>query len=134
MAAYQRRFVEQQLEKNPIRHRIKKMVSSARSYAKCNSIPFDLTLAWMLENYSDLVTCPALGVPLNWASKGGHCPESPSLDRIVPRLGYIKGNVQVISYRANRMKNDASLAELRTFIAWVASLTADPVLAGPIRD
>ena len=37
---------------------------------------------------------------------------APTLDRIDNDLGYVKGNIQVISYRANRMKSDASLNEL----------------------
>jgi hypothetical protein len=44
---------------------------------------------------------------------------SPSLDRIVPELGYVKGNVRVISDRANRIKRDATLEELRAIVKYV---------------
>jgi hypothetical protein len=37
------------------------------------------------------------------------------LDKIVPELGYVKGNVQVISTLANTMKNQASIEQLLTF-------------------
>lgn len=40
---------------------------------------------------------------------------SPSLDRIDNRMGYVPGNVWVISWKANRMKSDASMEELRVF-------------------
>jgi hypothetical protein len=55
--------------------------------------------------------CPALGLPI----RVGHVRtgNSPSLDRIDPSLGYIPGNVRVISDKANRLKSDRSLAELR---------------------
>jgi hypothetical protein len=44
---------------------------------------------------------------------------SPSLDRIKPELGYVPGNIQVISARANVMKNDATPEELLAFANWV---------------
>jgi hypothetical protein len=37
----------------------------------------------------------------------------PTLDRVDPVCGYVPGNVWVISWRANRLKQDASLDELR---------------------
>jgi hypothetical protein len=43
-------------------------------------------------------------------------PNSPSLDKIIPSKGYIKGNVWVISNRANTLKNDASLQELELLV------------------
>ncbi|WP_457898002.1 hypothetical protein [Rhizobium sp. LEGMi166a] len=42
---------------------------------------------------------------------------SPSLDRIIPSLGYVPGNVQVISNRANRFKSDATVEEVRLLLA-----------------
>lgn len=55
--------------------------------------------------------CPALGIPL--ATAGQRSATSPSLDRIEPNLGYVRGNVRVISDRANRIKGDRGLEELR---------------------
>lgn len=63
--------------------------------------------------------CPALGVKLTPGNKKGPLPHAPSLDRIKPELGYIPGNIQVISFRANTMKTNATLAELRQFAIWV---------------
>lgn len=51
--------------------------------------------------------------------------DSPSLDRKDPAKGYVKGNVWVISYRANAIKQDATLAELLAFVTRLAVLT-DP--------
>lgn len=53
--------------------------------------------------------CPILGVKLD------RNRYSPTLDRIIPSKGYVKGNVQVISKKANTMKNDATFKELRLF-------------------
>jgi hypothetical protein len=55
--------------------------------------------------------CPALGVPIRVGQV--RTENSPSLDRIDPSLGYIPGNVRVISDKANRLKSDRSLRELR---------------------
>ena len=56
--------------------------------------------------------CPVLGIRLRqW--RGYPRPSSPSLDRIVPRKGYVPGNVCVISHRANMLKGDATWSELK---------------------
>lgn len=59
--------------------------------------------------------CPVLGIEIlySFAGKKGPRNASPSIDRIDNALGYVKGNVRVISFRANRIRNDASLDELR---------------------
>ena len=95
---------------NPVLH----MLQRARARARSEGASFDLV-------ESDVVVpavCPVFGVTLVQA-KGQHRPNSPSLDRIVPVLGYTKNNVVVMSSKANLMKNDATIAELRQFAAWV---------------
>lgn len=37
---------------------------------------------------------------------------SPSLDRLDCRKGYVRGNVEVISWKANRIKSNATVMEL----------------------
>jgi hypothetical protein len=67
--------------------------------------------------------CPLLGIKLErGAGVGGAKPSSPSLDKIRPELGYIPGNVWVISYRANMIKNDATLQELQTLVSRLANV------------
>lgn len=46
-----------------------------------------------------------------------HRPNSPSLDRIVPERGYVAGNLRVISNRANTLKNNATIDEMRLVLA-----------------
>lgn len=63
--------------------------------------------------------CPILKIPLRvHKGKSGGRPDSPALDRIDNRKGYIKGNVWVISNKANIMKNNASPEELFLFGQW----------------
>lgn len=66
---------------------------------------------------SDIVIpqiCPILEVPIILGDKGNY-EYTPSLDRIDNSKGYIKGNIQVISKKANSMKNSATMDELRCF-------------------
>jgi len=43
----------------------------------------------------------------------------PSVDRIDPTKGYIKGNVEVISWRANHLKNNATVEELEAIVNYM---------------
>lgn len=67
---------------------------------------------------SDVVVpkrCPLLGLVLKH-SKGRATENSPSLDRKDTSKGYVPGNVWVISHRANRLKNNATLRELEKLV------------------
>lgn len=90
-----------------------------KSRAKRLGLPFDLTL-------DDIVVpdvCPVLGIPLVCGSGGrGGRMDSPSIDRIDPALGYVRGNVRIISNRANTLKNNASLAELEMVLTDLRNL------------
>lgn len=57
-------------------------------------------------------TCPLLGIQLQ-PGKGRTSANSPSLDRILNEYGYVPGNVQVVSYRANARKGELDSDTLR---------------------
>jgi hypothetical protein len=61
--------------------------------------------------------CPVLGLEL-FITGEGRTDHSPTLDRIDNKRGYIPGNVVVVSWRANRLKNDATLDEIRKLAAF----------------
>jgi hypothetical protein len=48
--------------------------------------------------------CSATGLPLAHNKGGEASPLSPSLDRIVPALGYVPGNVRLVCHRFNRLR------------------------------
>ena len=77
--------------------------------ANKKGIPFNITLDDLLPIPD---ACPIFGIPLGVGLPGGS-DYSVSIDRIIPSLGYVKGNVILISLKANRIKNDASPEELR---------------------
>lgn len=56
-------------------------------------------------------TCPALGIPLD-LTPGSSRDTTPSLDRINNAKGYVRGNIVIVSFRANRLKSNACAAEL----------------------
>ena len=94
----------------------KKMLRRARQRARERGYEFNLEL-------SDIhipTRCPVLGIELvvHKGRSGGN-PNSPALDRIDNKKGYVKGNVMVVSHRANMMKVDASPEELVKFAQWV---------------
>lgn len=78
------------------------MLSAAKHRAKLQGLPFNLTV----EDISIPCDCPVLGLPLLSGPLVRDC--SPTLDRIIPQLGYTKGNVIVISMLANRIKSNAT--------------------------
>ena len=65
--------------------------------------------------------CPILKIPLIPALEGQN-DNSPSLDRRVPYLGYTKGNVTVVSMKANRIKTDANSNEIRAVLEYVLDI------------
>jgi hypothetical protein len=73
-----------------------------------------------VDYYKSLLTthCPLLEIELSYESyEGQTVPQNyATLDKIVPSKGYVKGNVQIISYRANTLKNSASLDEMKLLV------------------
>jgi hypothetical protein len=65
-------------------------------------------------NFGDIdfpTHCPILGIELDYFSENGWSENSPSFDRLNSFLGYVKGNVAIISMRANRLKNNGTAEE-----------------------
>lgn len=69
-------------------------------------------LAFNIEPSDILIpkTCPYLGIPI-FVNGKKQTPNSPALDRVDSSKGYVKGNIQVLSNRANTMKHDAAFEE-----------------------
>jgi hypothetical protein len=93
-----------------------RLLQSCKNRARRQKLPFDL-------NEQDLANpkqCPVLGIPLA-PDYTKRTDNTPSVDRIVPEKGYVRGNVAVVSWRANRLKNDASLSELRAIAGFYST-------------
>jgi hypothetical protein len=100
---------------NPIINQTNAMVRNARDRAKDKDLPFDIDHEYIRSIVPS--HCPIFGTPLEWSVRRGSksipLPNSPSLDRIDPSRGYVRGNVWIISNRANTIKSDASHEELK---------------------
>lgn len=106
-----------------------RMWRSIRTHANRQGIPFNI-------DREDLVLpefCPVLGIRLNYFNTGTPKNDSPSVDKVIPRLGYVKGNVNVISYRANVLKRDVvDPSELRAIAVYIEMHEKQrPLIAGP---
>lgn len=69
--------------------------------------------------------CPVLGIELDYPARAGQrgkdrvAPNWPSLDRFDPTKGYVPGNVFVVSFRANTLKNNGSLEEFQGIVRYL---------------
>lgn len=91
---------------------------SSKSRAKKKNIEFNI-------EKTDIVIpklCPILKIPFNHSRYQGRRFNGASIDRIDPTKGYIKGNIQVISDLANRMKANATIEQLKEFGVWTQTL------------
>jgi hypothetical protein len=98
-------------------------LKNARSRAKRDNVPFSLTKEYLLSIATD--ECPVFHTPFEWGISGlgkGHMKDNcPTLDRILPELGYVEGNVAFISHRANRLKDNGTMQEHYDIADWIWS-------------
>lgn len=84
------------------------LLRRAKSNARKLNLPCDLTV----DDVAMLDRCPVLGISL-FFSDNQQADNTPSVDRIDPNKGYMKGNIVVVSWRANRIKNNGTPEEHR---------------------
>jgi len=88
---------------------LKKLVADARRRARERKVSFALSI----DDLQAPEFCPVFGTRLVYQADQRRCDMSASLDRIESSLGYVPGNVWIISWRANQIKSDATADELR---------------------
>ncbi len=100
---------------------IGRFFQQSKSRAQNKNVPFTVTLKYLRDTAVDY--CPVFGHKFVWGrshlGKGKTTGDSPSLDRIIPELGYVPGNVVFISHNANRIKNNATEKELYAVADWL---------------
>lgn len=93
---------------------------AAKSRANKKGVPFSIKI-------EDIVIpeyCPVLGKLLDrsTAEEGRDRDLRPTMDRFIPELGYVPGNINIISNRANRIKSNATAEEIQAVAFWVQNM------------
>ncbi|NJO30883.1 MAG: hypothetical protein HC874_27525 [Richelia sp. SL_2_1] len=106
---YHKKFIKTDLRR--------KLIYNTKKNAKERNIYFDLVI-------DDIIIpeyCPVLGIKLNFNNQKS-MDDSPSIDRIDSNKGYIKDNIMVISFRANRGKNNLTAIEHLKIYHWMIEM------------
>lgn len=98
--------------------------TAKRSWCKQRGIEFIVTLEQLKEIWTGI--CPILGCEVTLGESGRGSHQSAHLDKLDPNLGYTYENVNWISGRANRIKYDATIEELKAIAQWMERVTTIP--------
>lgn len=101
------------VQESATRHPGPTLIRKTRSGAKRRGIVFTITKAEMLAILEPMV-CSRTGRLLSFDKSHGKNPDSPSFDRIDNAEGYVSGNVQLVCWAYNDLKNTLSDAALLT--------------------
>jgi hypothetical protein len=91
----------------------RRLWGKSKKRAKADSIEFDLSP----EDIIVPLECPVMGVPLLFEK--GISDHLPSLDRVDNSKGYVRGNVRVISWRANYLKKNLTLEQMKRLLHYM---------------
>ena len=99
------------------RGHLTRFLSKTKERAAAQNLPHDIDLDYLTSIATD--SCPVFGTPFVWGQGNGAHPYRPSVDRIIPELGYVKGNLAFISLKANTIKQDVTEKELYAVADWL---------------
>lgn len=103
------------INKYKIRQPISYLLIRCRIRAKKKNLEYNLSR-------EDIVIpkfCPVLGIKITF---GQEKYNSPSIDRIDNNKGYIKGNIIVVSVKANELKRDSSFEERQQLVDFYSNI------------
>lgn len=98
--------------------RLQGLLNASRARAREKNREHTLTKQDLHELFPKDGCCPIFGFKLEWNGSGFR-ETSPSIDRIDSTKGYTKDNIQIISWKANRIKGYASVEELEVLLAYL---------------
>lgn len=114
---WQRLKYKERKEENPFHHRVLYLQCAANT----DKLPFDLDGPYLGSIWTG--KCAISGIPIeinNSRWEENHA----EMDKIIPELGYTKGNVQWCSRKFNRIKGGASYEDIKTLYEWFISIAS----------
>lgn len=106
-------------KKDYIKRAMSKSLSKIKQRSKQKNIPFNLDINYLMNIYPEDELCPALKTKMMFGGDKVNRFNSPSVDRIIPDKGYIKGNIRFVSFLANAIMNDANADEILKVGEWL---------------
>lgn len=98
--------------------RLKMLLNASKQRAVLKNREHSITIEDIKKIYPVDGKCPVFGIELKFNSAGFR-DDSPSIDRIDSSKGYTKDNIQIISWKANRIKSYATVEELQTVLNYL---------------
>jgi hypothetical protein len=111
-----RKYREQ--KKKSFDQRLQALLNSSKQRATLKKLEHDITLQDVKELYPIDGCCPVFGFKLEFGNAGFR-EHSPSIDRIDSSKGYTKDNIQILSWKANRIKGYATVEDLEAVLAYL---------------
>ena len=109
-------------EKSHKRDPIRFMYRNLKHSAKQRGIPFTITLQDLREIELPEY-CPVFNIKLFWPWDKKAKSNSFSVDRINNDLGYEKGNIVIVSWKANDLKRTSSISDLEKIVNFYKRIT-----------
>jgi len=108
----------QKKRKESFDYRLQMLLNASKQRANIKNRENTLTLQDIKDKYPLDGKCPVFGFDLEFNSAGFR-ETSPSIDRIDSTKGYTPDNIQIISWKANRLKSYATLEDLEILVAFM---------------
>lgn len=98
---------------DPVRFWADNAIRQSKQRAKARGIPFALTILDLQNKVTGQEElCWYCQRKMRFIASGRQVDDSPSVDQVDPGGGYTEGNTVVCCWRCNRIKSDATSAEL----------------------
>ena len=108
----------QKSRRQDFNYRLQMLINASKQRAKNKDRDHSITVEDIKAIYPSDGCCPIFGMKLEF-NNAGFRENSPSIDRIDSTKGYTPNNIQIISWKANRIKGYASVEELEMLLAYL---------------
>lgn len=114
--AYSRKYTAS--KRLDFQYRLQMLVNASKQRALLKNREHSITVNDLIALWPIDGNCPVFGFPLQFNS-GGFRETSPSVDRIDSTKGYTLDNIQILSWKANRIKSYATVEELEAVVSFM---------------